>query len=118
MEKRTVDKIKQLADFIVRNPDADFIKKCIKRISGAKRSFELRQFLLKLNTDNYLKDGSAPLITVEDYVEYLFPDGGNWTEIRDVLLIAIYQKLHEIHIAVDVEPIEEETEILTENEQI
>ncbi len=74
--------------------------------------------MLRLNTDNYLKDGAAPLITVEDYVEYLFPDGGNWTEIRDVLLIATYQKLHEIHMAVDIEPIEEETEILTENEQI
>lgn len=116
MEKRTVEKIKQFADFIVSNPDADFIKKCIKRLSGAKRSYELRQFLLKLNTDNYLKDGTVPLITVEDYVEYLFPDGGNWSEIRDVLLIAIYQRLHEIHIAVDIEPIEEETETTTENE--
>lgn len=116
MEKRTVEKIKQFADFIVSNPDADFIKKCIKRLSGTRRSYELRQFLLKLNTDNYLKDGAAALITVEDYVDYLFPDGGNWSEIRDVLLIAIYQKLHEIHIAVDIEPTEEETETITENE--
>lgn len=116
MEKRTVEKIKQFADFIVSNPDADFIKKCIKRLSGTRRSYELRQFLLKLNTDNYLKDGATALITVEDYVDYLFPDGGNWSEIRDVLLIAIYQKLHEIHIAVDIEPTEEETETITENE--
>ncbi len=68
MEKRTVEKIKQLADFIVSIPDADFIKKCIKRLTGAKRSYELRQFLLKLNTDNYVKDGAEPLITVKDYV--------------------------------------------------
>lgn len=116
MEKRTVDKIKQFADFIVSNPDADFIKKCIKRLAGAKRSYELRQFLLKLNTDNYNREAASPLITVEDYVDYLFPDGGNWSEVRDVLLIAIYQKLHEIHISVDIELEEDETESITENE--
>lgn len=115
MEKRTVEKIKHFADFIVSNPDADFIKKAIKRLSGAKKSYELRHFLLKLNESNYLKEGDKPLITVEDYVDYLFPDGGNWSEVRDVLLIAIYQKLHEINITIDVELVEEETELTTEN---
>ncbi|OQP59773.1 type I-B CRISPR-associated protein Cas8b1/Cst1 [Niastella populi] len=116
MEKRTVEKIKQFAEFITSNPDTDFIKKCIKRLNGAKRSYELRQFLLKLNTDNYQKGSASPLITVEEYVDYLFPDGGNWSEIRDVLLIAIYQKIHEIHLSVDIEPVEEENETITENE--
>ncbi|MCC6287451.1 MAG: type I-B CRISPR-associated protein Cas8b1/Cst1 [Chitinophagaceae bacterium] len=118
MEKRTVEKIKQLADFIVSNPDADYIKKSIKRLNGSKKSYQLRQYLLKLDEENYRKDGTVPLITIEDYVEYLFPDGGNWSEVRDVLLIAIYQKLHETQIAVDIEPSEEdeETELITENE--
>lgn len=116
MEKRTVEKIIQLADFIVRNRDDDFIKRSIKRLNGEKSSQGLRLFLLRLNEQNYQQEAEEPLITVKDYTEYLFPDGSNWREVRDVLLIAIYQNLHEINMVVEVEPIEEETETITENE--
>jgi CRISPR-associated protein Cst1 len=116
MEKRTVDKIKEFANFITSNPDADYIKKCIKRLNGARRSYELRQLILKLNSENYLREEKKPLITVEDYVDYLFPDGANWSEVRDVLLIAIYQKLHESQLSIEIETIEEENETITENE--
>ena len=108
MEKRTIDKIKQIADFIVIDRDTDFISKGIKRLNGEKSPQGLRQFLLKLNSENYKNDAPNPLITVQDYAEYLFPDGGNWREIRDVLLIAIYEKLHETNKAVDVPILEDE----------
>lgn len=112
MEKRTIDKIKQLADFIVTNQETDFITKSIKRLNGEKSPHGLRQFLLKLNGKNYKDDAEDPLITVQDYAEYLFPDGGNWREIRDVLLIAIYEKLHALHKAIDIPALEdEETEL-------
>jgi CRISPR-associated protein Cst1 len=108
MEKRTIDKIKQIADFIVIDRDADFITKGIKRLNGEKSPQGLRQFLLKLNSENYKNEAQNPLITIQDYAEYLFPDGGNWREIRDVLLIAIYEKLHETNKAVDVPILEDE----------
>lgn len=108
MEKRTIDKIKQIADFIVIDRDTDFITKAIKRLNSEKSAQGLRQFLLKLNSENYKNEASEPLITVQDYAEYLFPDGGNWREIRDVLLIAIYEKLHEINKAIDVPILEDE----------
>ncbi len=108
MEKRTIDKIKQIADFIVIDRDTDFITKSIKRLNGEKSPQGLRQFLLKLNSENYKNEAQNPLITVQDYAEYLFPDGGNWREIRDVLLIAIYEKLHETNKAVDVPILEDE----------
>jgi CRISPR-associated protein Cst1 len=108
MEKRSIDKIKQIADFIVINRDTDFITKNIKRLNGEKSPQGLRQFLLKLNSENYKNEAPNPLITVQDYAEYLFPDGGNWREIRDVLLIAVYEKLHETNKAVDVPILEDE----------
>lgn len=115
MEKRTVQKVKGFADYIVGHPDGDFVSKSIKHLNGAKRAYELRQFLIKLNSDNYNRNhGAAPLITVEEYVDYLFPENGNWSEVRDLLLIAIFQKLHELNMAVSVE-LPEETEMVTEN---
>lgn len=108
MEKRTIDKIKQISDFIVIDRDTDFITKSIKRLNGEKSPQGLRQFLLKLNSENYKNEAPEPLITVQDYVEYLFPDGGNWREVRDVLLIAIYEKLHEINKIVEVPILEDE----------
>jgi CRISPR-associated protein Cst1 len=116
MEKRTIDKIKQIADFIVIDRDTDFITKGIKRLNGEKSPQGLRQFLLKLNSENYKNEAPNPLITVQDYAEYLFPDGGNWREIRDVLLIAVYEKLHETNKAIDVPILEdEESELLNLN---
>ncbi len=46
--------ILELIEYVAKIYVADFVKKCIKRLSGAKRSFELSQFLLKPTTDNYL----------------------------------------------------------------
>ena len=110
MEKRTINKILQIADFIVINRESDFITKSIKRLNGEKSPHGLRQFIVKLNSENYQRDSQTPLVTVEDYADYLFPDGGNWKEVRDVLLIAIYQKLHDIQLVVDVPVLEDETE--------
>lgn len=113
MEKQTVEKIKQIADFVINNRPDDYIQKCIKRLNGEKYAQGLRQFFLKLVSENYNNEAEAPLITVQDYVEYLFPDGGNWREIRDVLLIAIYEKLHELNKLVEIPEFEdEETETI------
>ncbi|RQP11207.1 MAG: type I-B CRISPR-associated protein Cas8b1/Cst1 [Chryseobacterium sp.] len=108
MEKRTIEKIKQIADYIVVNRDTDFITKSIKRLNGEKSAHGMRQFIIKLNGENYQNGGADPLITVQDYADYLFPDGANWKEVRDVLLIAIYEKLHEENKFVDAPILEDE----------
>ncbi|MDE1191533.1 MAG: hypothetical protein PW786_05290 [Arachidicoccus sp.] len=115
MEKRTLSKILELADFIISDSSDDEIKKAITRINGQRSSSALRRYLLNLNAGYNKKHGDEkkPLISVEDYADYLFPDGTYWSEIRDLLLIAIYQRLHEMNKAVDVE-LEEETEFETE----
>lgn len=116
MDKKSLTKIKELAEFIVNNRNDDEIKKSMTRLNGAKSSQELRYFLLKLLGKNYQEGNVKPLFTIEEFIEYLFPDGTNWKEIRDLLLIAIYQKLHEISKKVEVELIENELENqITEN---
>lgn len=110
MDKRTLGKIKALADFIVDDRSDDEIKKAMTRLNGAKNTNELRFFLLKLVDDNYNKGNKEPLFSIEEYTEYLFPDGTYWKEIRDLLLIAIYQKLHEINKKVEVELLDTETD--------
>lgn len=115
MDKRTLSKILELAEFIIADSSDDEIKKAITHINGQRSGSALRRYFISLNAEFYKKHGNKnkPLISVEDYAEYLFPDGTYWSEIRDLLLIAIYQRLHEMNIVVDVE-LEEETEI--ENE--
>lgn len=103
MKKETVDKINQIADFILSyNSEVD-MKKVLTKLNGVKNPYLLRRFVLKVIEDNYRRGNEMPLVTVEDYVDYLFPDSNSWMETRDVLLISIYQKLHERHLNVEAE---------------
>jgi CRISPR-associated protein Cst1 len=111
MNKKTLTKIKEVADFIVDDRSDDDIKKLISGLNKAKKSGDLRYFLLKLVNENYVKGNEEPLFSLDDYVEYLFPDGTYWNEIRDLLLIAIYQKLHAVNKKIATELFDEsETE--------
>ena len=114
MDKRTLEIIKDLADFIIQ--DEDSLKKSVTRLNGIKNSYGVRQFLLHQIAKNYKEGNEKALITLEDYVEYLFPDGASWRELRDVLLIAIYQKLHESKTTLEIDYPEEEVEIEPLNE--
>jgi CRISPR-associated protein Cst1 len=102
MKKETIDKLLELADFIINDRSEDEIKKLISKLNGASKAHELRRFLLSLISENYNKDNEKPLITVKDYTDYLFSDSGNTGELRDVLLIAIYQKMHELNLKVEI----------------
>jgi CRISPR-associated protein Cst1 len=115
MDKRTLSKIKELADFIVADRSEDEIKKSITRLNGEKSGNGLRKFMLKLADKNYGEGNEKPLFSLEEYADYLFPDGTYWGEIRDLLLIAIYQRLHELNKKVDVNLPEEETEAENSN---
>ncbi|MBE9468111.1 MAG: type I-B CRISPR-associated protein Cas8b1/Cst1 [Bacteroidetes bacterium] len=103
MKKETIDKIMELSVFIIKDRSEDEIKKLIIKLNGTSKAYELRRFLLGLVSDNYNKNNEKPLITVKDYTNYLFSDGGNTGEIRDVLLISIYQKMHEMNLKVKIE---------------
>lgn len=112
MKKETINKIMELAEFLITDRSEDDIKKFITKLNGASKAYELRRFLLSLVSENYNKNNEKPIITVKDYSDYLFSDVANIKEIRDVLLIAIYQKLHELNMTVDVDLEEEKEEII------
>lgn len=103
MEKKTIEKIKEISEFVVNDSDESKIANFIKKLDGARKGFELRRLLLKLVRDNYHEGNEQPLITLEDYVHYLFPDGAIWSEIRDLLIISIYQRLHDKKLSLDIE---------------
>ena len=72
--------------------------KDVTRLNGCKNPNDVRQLLLRLVKRNYDANAKEPILTVEDYAYYLFPDGIGWREVRDVLLIAVYQKMHELNL--------------------
>lgn len=103
MKKETIDKILEIANYIIEDKSEDNIMKSITKLNGIKKSYELRRFLLKLVNDNYADGNENPIISVKDYTDYLFSDSGNSSEIRDVLIIAIYQKMHELNMKIVIE---------------
>lgn len=93
MKKETIGKIEQLADFIIEAKDDD-VKRAITELNAADSSYSLRRFVLSIAKRSYDDRKEDAIVTVKDYVEYLFPDIDSWKITRDVLLIAIYERLH------------------------
>jgi CRISPR-associated protein Cst1 len=100
MNTKTLDLIEKITNYLIK--DESDLKKKKSKLQTTK-SHELRSFLIKQIEKNYKEGNSEPLITLRDYVGYLFPDGTNWMEIRDLMLICFYQKLHEKGIQMEIE---------------
>lgn len=109
MKKETIEKITQMADFIINNNDDRGIGKTITKLNSVTSSFLLRRYVLNDVVKPYYEGGNEePIVTVKDYVNYLFPDSDSWKETRDVLLIAIYERLHELKKKVEIDDEEQE----------
>ncbi|HEU5364003.1 MAG TPA: hypothetical protein VFU62_00640 [Hanamia sp.] len=106
MNSETLKQIEKIAKYII--SDQDSIKKNIRSIKTSRYG-ELRSFIIRLIEKNY-KENNEMLISLKDYVGNLFPEGRNWSEIRDLLLICVYQQLHEENISIyeDEEDVESE----------
>lgn len=91
MTELTLKKIEEIADFII--VDDGKIKKRLSKLRASKHEGQIREFLLDLIKDKYDKQDGQPLIRLREYVLDLFPDGTFGAEIRDLLLISLYEKL-------------------------
>jgi CRISPR-associated protein Cst1 len=100
MNTKTLDLIEKITDYLIED-ESDLKKK--KRTLQTSNSYELRSFLIKQIEKNYKEGNSEPLVTLRNYVGYLFPEGTNWMEIRDLMLICFFQKLHEKGIQMEIE---------------
>lgn len=109
MKIETIEKINQMADFIIANNDERIIGKAITKLNAVTNSFLLRRYILNdIVKPNYEEGNDEAIVTVKDYVDYLFPDSDSWKEMRDVLLIAIYERLHKLKKKVEIEDNEQE----------
>ena len=106
MKNETINKLREIATFILQSTPDTEVKKVITNLNGINSAFLLRRFILKIVEKNYALGNESAIITVEDYINYLFPETRSWMETRDVLLIYIYQMLHERKIKVDIDDIE------------
>ena len=120
MKQETIKKIKEMTDFIfdANKDNIHGIEKAIKKLNNVKSGYLLRRFVIRDIVAKFYEkeqESEKAIITVEEYADYLFPDSSSWSEMRDVLLIAIYQRLHEKNIKVDI-PIDDNEDELNENE--
>ena len=101
-----------MADFIFEaNNDKFSLEKVIKKLYAVDSSYDLRRFVLKDIVAKYYEkhnEEEQAIITVEDYTNYLFPDTDSWKETRDVLIIALFQKLHERNMKIEISDVEQE----------
>ncbi len=95
MDQKTLELIAHVARYVATETDDSAIKRTLTRLSTARTGSEVRLLLVGLQRRNYEHDATEPLLRLDDYVRYLFPDGTSWREIRDLLLISLYEQLHE-----------------------
>ncbi|MFD1874316.1 type I-B CRISPR-associated protein Cas8b1/Cst1 [Hymenobacter bucti] len=103
MDQRTFELISRVARYVATQTDDSAIKRTLTRLSTARTGSEVRLLLVGLQRRNYETDATEPLLRLDDYVRYLFPDGSSWREIRDLLLISLYEQLHENNRHVELE---------------
>lgn len=107
MTDKTLKKIEEIADFII--IDDGKVKKRLNKLRAAKHEGQIREFILDLIKDKYEKQDGQPLIRLREYVNDLFPDGTYGSEIRDLLLISLYEKLADKNQFIEADEIIEES---------
>lgn len=110
MNEKTLQIIERLADYVLR--DSSNIKKNLRNLQKPQKAHEFRTALRRLEEKNLAEKNPDTLFSLEEYALELFPDGTYWQEIQDLLLIAIYQKMHEQEIWLDNENL-----LIEENEE-
>lgn len=99
MTKEQVSLIARVSDvvFELSKKESNY-KKYLFMLESAGKAYQLRGALLKIIKANFQNGAKEPVIRMKDYVEYLFPDGQYWGEVRDLLLIHLYEKYHDAGI--------------------
>lgn len=95
MKEDRIRTILQLADRISEMVRQDNAPKLLYPLEGARYVYQLRAALLRLMKKNVAQGAEKPLFTTDDYLYRILPDGEPWSDVRDLLLIRIYENLHE-----------------------
>lgn len=103
MNRETLAIIARVARYVATETDDSAVKKTIAGLSSAHNSSEVRAVLLSLQRLNFKNKAAEPLLRLDDYARYLFPEGTSTGQIRDLLLISLYEQLHEAKREQDVD---------------
>lgn len=105
VKREQIDLIQKISDKIITLAEnAENYKRFITPIEGARYGHQLRSAIIRMVKEHYKNGEQEPFVRFNDYVEYLFPDGQSWYEVRDFLLISLYEKLHKLRIEPDKIP--------------
>ncbi len=95
MNKQRIEKIKTLADRIAECIEKSGDKKRVNALQSARDLVSFRNQLRLILKDWQKQGRDKPLIEFDDYIEVLIPgDYAGWTEVRDLIVIRLYEKLH------------------------
>lgn len=92
MEKERIDCIKNVADKIADHIMRTDNLKRLRKLEMSNTAYEFRNQLRLITKEKLLNKDDEGLFTLDEYVNYLFPDG-NWRETQDLILFRIYEKI-------------------------
>jgi CRISPR-associated protein Cst1 len=95
MNRQRIEKIKYLADRLAECIEKSGDKKRVNALQSARDLVSFRNQLRLILKDWQKQGRDEPLIKFDDYIEVLIPgDYSGWTEVRDLIVIRLYEKLH------------------------
>lgn len=95
MNRQKIEAIKNLADNIAKCIIESDNKKRVNEIASAKDFATFRSQLRKVFRDWQKLGKDEPMITYDEYISAVIPeDYYNWKEIQDLIIIRLYEKLH------------------------
>lgn len=109
MNKQRIEGIKNLADKIAICIEESKNKKRINDIISARDLPTFRNQLRLVFRDWQKLGKEQPMITYEEYISIIIPeDYSNWKEVQDLIIIRLYEKLHNMLSSVVNDEVEQE----------
>ncbi len=98
MDKERIEQIRKLGDQLADYVSSQNDRRFFREFYTVRRYYHLRTALIKANLA-YVKQGNAPIITLDPYVE-VFEEGNelarpDWQLARDLVLIRMVERLYE-----------------------
>lgn len=92
MDRDRIEVIKKVADKIAEHIKRTNNIKRLTKLEMSKTLYEFRNQLRLITKEKLAMKDEEPLLTIDEYVDYLFPDG-TWRDTQDLIIFRIYESL-------------------------